>query len=96
MEQNILQELAEIKRNTLLAAKNVLTLSDVALLTNLSEGYLYTLTSKKLISHYKPNGRLLYFDRSEVEEWQKRNRITTVEEAEGNAAAYCAMKGGAA
>lgn len=92
IEIKILQELAEIKRNTLLAAKNVLTLSDVALLTGLSKGHIYMLTSKKLIPHYKPNGRLLYFDRSEVEDWQKRNRVTTIEEADGKAAAYCAMK----
>lgn len=83
MEEFIFQELADIKRNTLLAAKNVLTLEDVALLTGLSKQSLYQLTRRGEIPHYCPRGKQLYFDRAEIEAWMKRNRIPSPEAEKG-------------
>lgn len=94
MTDLIFNELAEIKRNTLLAAKNVLTFEDVVLLTGLSKSHLYNLTHRKEIPYYRPRGKQIYFDRAEVEEWMKQNRVNTREESEQKAAAYCAGKGG--
>lgn len=79
---------------TLLAAKNVLTLEDVALLTGLSKSYLYKLTCTNQIPYYKPNGKQIYFDRGEVEAWQKQNRVATQQEIEQRAAGYNIRKGG--
>lgn len=76
-----------------MSAKTVLSLDEVAMFTGLSKHHLYKLTSAKQIPHYKPNGRIMYFDKQEVTEWMKRNRIATAEEAEQTAAAYL-MKGG--
>lgn len=84
----IKSELSEIKKYTLLGAKSVLTLDEVALLTGLSTSYVYQLTHYKKIPYYKPNGRVLYFDRGEVEKWMKRNRQNSVEEAESAALTY--------
>ena len=75
-------------RNSLLAAKNVLTIEDVALLTGISKSHLYKLTCTKQIPFYKPNGKYVFFDRLEVENWLKQNRVITKEEAEQQAAAY--------
>ena len=47
MNKNILNQLDRIERNTQLAAKNVLTLEDVAVLTGLSKSHLYKLTCYK-------------------------------------------------
>lgn len=93
MEEKINQILAY----SLLAAKNVLTLEDVALLTGLSKSYLYKLTCAKQIPYYRPNGKQIYFDRGEVEAWMKQNRVNTRKEAEQQAAMYVAghKKGGA-
>lgn len=87
-EDLILQRLEAIEHNSLLAAKNVLTIDDVASLTGLGKNYIYNLTSKKKIPHYKPSSRLLYFDRKDIEDWMKRNRQNTQTEAEQSAAAY--------
>lgn len=92
MEDKILQALAEVQRNTLLAAKQVLTIDDVALLTGLSKSRLYRMTCYKEIPHYKPNGKMLYFDRAEVEAWMKRGRVGTMEEAERVAVSKLARK----
>ena len=87
-EQEIISKLAVIERNTLLAAKNVLDIDDVATLTGLSKSHLYKLTCTRQIPYYKPNGKLMYFDRAEVEAWMKRNRVNTQEEARSDALAY--------
>ena len=86
--------LTEIKEYALLAAKNVLSVDDVMLLTGLTKGYIYKLTCRKEIPYYKPNGKLIYFSRKEVEAWMMQNRVSTVVEAEQGAAKHIAGKGG--
>lgn len=86
--ENIQIQLDRIERNTLLASKKVLTFEDVALLTGLSRSYLYKLTSANQIPHYKPSGKQLYFDREEIENWLRRNRIATVDETDRKATNY--------
>lgn len=98
MNDIVLEKLKVIERNTLLAAKNVLTFDDVSLLTGLSKQTLYKLTSSHKIPHYKPNGKLVYFKRSEVEEWQTTNRVQSVDEATSAAQKHIidkAVRGGA-
>lgn len=86
--EELRQELDQIKAYSLLAAKTVLTLNDVALLTGLSKSHLYKMTCQKQIPYYRPNGKQIYFDRKEVEDWMRQNRVSTTEEAEQQAAAY--------
>ena len=88
-QQEIIARLERIERASLLAAKNVLTLDDVACLTGLSKSHLYKLTCTKQIPFYRPNGKLLYFDRQEIESWMKQNRVSTLAEAEHYATRYC-------
>jgi len=88
MEQEILTRLEAIEFYSLLAAKNVLTMEDVSLLTGLSKSHLYKMTCAHQIPYYKPNGKTIYFDRGEVEAWMKQNRVCTTQEAEAQAAAY--------
>ena len=86
--ENIQIQLDRIERNTLLASKKVLTFEDVALITGLSKSYLYKLTSTNQIPHYKPSGKQLYFDREEIENWLRRNKIATEEETNSTATNY--------
>ena len=76
MDEIILSELAEIKRNTLLAAKQVLTSEDVCALTGLSRGTLYQMTCRHEIPYSKPNGKTIYFRREDVEAWMKKNPVS--------------------
>lgn len=64
----ILKELKEIKLFSLLAAKNVLTIEEVALLTGLSVSCLYKKTCAKQIPFYRSSKRI-YFKRQEIEDW---------------------------
>ena len=69
--------------------KDVLTLEDVAQYTGLSRSQIYKLTSSGEIPHYKPNGKYIYFDRLEVDNWLRRNRIASSDEITSKAAGYC-------
>lgn len=85
---NMEEKINQILVYSLLAAKNVLTLEDVSLLTGLSKSHLYRLTCTRQIPFYKPNGKQIYFDRAEIESWMKQNRVATQQEAEQAAIAY--------
>lgn len=76
------EQLNRIESYALLAAKNVLCFDDVVLLTGLSKSHLYKLTCSHQIPHYKPNGKQIYFDRAELEEWMKQNKVATMAEIE--------------
>lgn len=91
MEENkvlkIEHQLERIERYSLLAAKNVLNIGDVALLTGFSKATIYMYTCNKKIPHYK-QGNTLFFDRQEIEDWLKQNRIATAKEIDQNATNY--------
>ena len=67
-------------------AKTILTLEEVAKYTNYSKSYIYKLTSRREIPCYKPNGKQLYFKRTEIEEWLLTNRKMTNKEIESEVA----------
>lgn len=90
--KEIMQKLAEIKELSLLAAKDMLTMNDAVLYTGLGKSYLYALTCKNKIPYYKPNGKTIYFKKSELNEWLQRNRVDSIDEAESRAASYVARK----
>ncbi|MBD5191423.1 MAG: helix-turn-helix domain-containing protein [Bacteroidales bacterium] len=92
--EKFLQELIAIKRYTLLSAKSMLTVEDVADLTGLNIRHIYNLTSTKQIPFYRPRGKQIYFDRAEIDAWMKRNRVTPLNESESHAEVFLAKRGG--
>ena len=59
--------------------KEVLTSRETAAYLGISLAYLYKLTHERRIPHYKPEGKVLYFDRSDVLAWMRRNRVEAAE-----------------
>ncbi|MEI8049184.1 MAG: helix-turn-helix domain-containing protein, partial [Bacteroidota bacterium] len=47
-----------------------------------SQSHLYKLTSTRQIPHFCPQGKKLYFNRTELDAWLQRNRQSTNEEIE--------------
>lgn len=93
-ELKIFKKLEELEKLTLLSAKEMLTIDEASKYLGMSKDYLYIMTCKKQIPYYKPNGKRLYFKKTELNEWLQRNRVTPVDEAESSAALYIAKKGG--
>ena len=57
--------------------KNVLNFNEACKHIDASPSHLYKLTSTKSIPHFCPQGKKLYFKRSELDEWLQRNRQST-------------------
>lgn len=77
-----------------ITAKEILTFDEAALYLGLSKSYLYKLTSGQKIPHYKPAGKMVYFNRGELETWLQQNRVSTMTEINTKAQSYCMKKGG--
>jgi len=92
---DILKELVVKLENIealLLTQKNVLNLSEVLLLTGLSESYMYKLTSTGGIPCYKPQGKQIFFKKDEIESWLLQNRKATNKELDALASTYTTLK----
>ena len=87
MEKNIEMRVAELE-NLVLHSKNVLSFEEASRFLNLSKSYLYKLTSGNLIPHYKPQGKMLYFEKTELEAWLRQNPIRTQAQTEAEAQKY--------
>jgi excisionase family DNA binding protein len=92
--QSVIDQLA-LLTNAVLSNKQTLNLKEAAAFTGLAESYLYKLTSTQEIPHYKPRGKILYFDRSELETWLRRGKINSQAEIERQAATHIAVSRGA-
>lgn len=96
MEKYSLQELSDLVADkTIFCTKEVLTSEEVARYMGVSRSYLYKLTMRREIPHYKPRDKMCYFNRQEVEQWLQSNRVATDTELNNQANNYC-MKGGKA
>lgn len=95
MNKEELKEIADlVATKTIICTKEVLTSDEVADYLGISRSYLYKLTMRREIPHYKPMGKVVYFNRCEVEAWAQTNRIATDDEISQKAQAYCLKKGG--
>ena len=79
--------------NALFCKKEVLTSEEAARYMGISKSYLYKLTMGQKIPHFKPMGKMCYFNRVELEQWLQSNRVATKEEITNRANNYL-MKGG--
>ena len=97
MTKETIQEITDlVTARTIFATKEVLTSEEAARYLGISKSYLYKLTMRREIPHYKPMGKMCYFNRRELEAWLQSNRIASDTELAEQAAAYCNKKGGAA
>ncbi len=83
------EQLDRIERLVRVGAKEVLNVEEVALMLGVSKSRVYHLVCSRDIPHYK-NGKSVLFKKSEIEDWQLRDRIPTNEEIDIKAATYVA------
>lgn len=71
-----LRELADlIAKRVIICKKEIFTSEETARYLGVSRSWLYNMTSKKLIPHYKPMGRMCFFKRVELEEWLQQSKV---------------------
>ena len=86
--KNVFDKLTAIESLLVATTPKPLTLKEAAEFLDFSRSYLYRLTSQGRVPCYKPEGKRVYFDRAELVNWLKRNRIRPQEETEKMAASY--------
>lgn len=84
-----LQEKAEaherrilILENALIMAKEVLTLEEAAFFMGMTKSTLYKMTHKHELPFFRPNGKMIYFEKSELLKWMRSGREMTEKEIE--------------
>lgn len=87
MDKTLEMRVEELEQ-MLFLTKNVLSFDEASKFLNLSKSYLYKLTSGNLIPHYKPQGKMLYFEKVELEAWLRQNPIKTQAQIEQEARKY--------
>lgn len=77
MENEKLQHRLEIVENALFAGKEILTLEEAAIFLGLTKSAMYKMTHKQVIPFYRPNGKMVYFEKSELLSWLRSNRVAS-------------------
>ena len=89
--ESIIDRLRNIE-SLLLSQKKVLNLDEVSVFSGLSKSYLYKLTCSGGIPCYKPQGKHIYFDKVEIEQWLLQNKKATDNEIENKAVTFVTLK----
>ena len=76
----IFHSLEELKSLIQDAHKKYLGAEEAAKFLGFKKSYLYNLVSNNEIPHYKPKGKKLLFDESELIDWIKKTRVATRDE----------------
>lgn len=86
-QEAILQRLNSIE-NHFNQDEKPLTLIEASNYLNISKSFLYKLTHLKKITHFKPNGKKIYFQRADLNKWLFRNKRESESEIEQKAIDY--------
>lgn len=68
MEKETIELRDQLNRieTAILSQKDILTFDEAVQFTGMSKSYMYKLTSAHKIPHYKPSGKMVYFNRGEL------------------------------
>ena len=88
-----LEKIEQLLNNQGLYQKEVLSFSEGCSYCGFTPSHMYKLTSLNTIPFYKPNGKMVFFRRSELDTWLLRNRSSSKEELEAQAIIFLPKKG---
>ncbi len=71
-----------------LLKKEILSLQEACIYLCISQSHMYKLTCSRKIPHYSPTGKLIYFKRTELDEWVLKKRRSSQEEINIEASAF--------
>ena len=73
-----LQKRMDAVEDSLDNAKEVLSVEETARFMDIARSSLYKMTSDRSIPFYRPNGKMIYFEKADILEWIRKNRIMPV------------------
>ena len=82
-EANLSKQVAELQgrvqslEQLLHQGKDVLTLEEAAKFMGIARSSLYKMTREQTIPFYKPNGKMIFFEKSDLLAWVRKNRVSS-------------------
>ena len=70
-----LQKRMEAVEDILYNAKEVLTVEEASRFMDIARSSLYKMTSDRSIPFYRPNGKMIYFEKADILAWIRQNRV---------------------
>lgn len=61
--------------------KEILSFKEALIYMDVSPSFLYKLTSKRIITFFKPSGKRIYFKRSDLDKWMTLNKCESWSES---------------
>ena len=89
MNEDLKSTLSRIEQYVLIGTKQVLTIEEAAILLGMKPRTVKQMIQDHAVPTYKPRRGLVYFKKNELEDWMLQNRISSQQEIESQAEAYC-------
>lgn len=90
MDKEILETLQQIRLYTLIAAKQMLTHEEASAYLGISVHHLTKLKTNRMIPYYKPNGKLCYYSKSDLDEFMLRGKVKSFAQMDDDAIKHIA------
>ena len=73
VEPDIIDQRFKSIEETLYTSKDILNMKEVCQYLDISQSLLYKLTCNGEIPHFKPRGKIIFFEKKELVKWIKKN-----------------------
>lgn len=79
VEPEVINERLKSIEETLYTTKDILNMKEVCQYLDISQSLLYKLTCTGEIPHFKPCGKMIFFEKKELIEWIKKSNLLSSE-----------------
>lgn len=84
VEPEVINERLKSIEETLYTTKDILNMKEVCQYLGISQSLLYKLTCSGEIPHFKPRGKMIFFEKKELIEWIKKGNLLSSEITKGS------------
>lgn len=84
VEPEVIDERLKSIEETLYTTKDILNMKEVCQYLDISQSLLYKLTCSGEIPHFKPRGKMIFFEKKELIEWIKKGNLLSSEITKGS------------
>ena len=84
VEPEVINERLKSIEETLYTTKDILNMKEVCQYLDISQSLLYKLTCSGEIPHFKPRGKMIFFEKKELIEWIKKSNLLSSEKTKGS------------
>lgn len=84
VEPEVINERLKSIEETLYSTKGILNMKEVCQYLDISQSLLYKLTCSGEIPHFKPRGKMIFFEKKELIEWIKKSNLLSSEITKGS------------